>query len=1248
MGENNAQEHKANGAATATAGSEAGAAKVMLPAKLMPISTKATITTTTTTTAAQGETRSPGAVSATTSPISLKPSSPTIAQTYMQPLPPTIITTPPTLLAHRDDVVSTKGRGGALGKVSASSATATLHKKDSGTYMASSTTQNTAASNEGVNGVQANHTNGSTTGPTVASLRRASQPDAAGLMSPAGKVLSRPLSTSKLSSTPLTAPHILPNQRYAGFNLAALGQLSPTASTMTISRADVLAHTGSSGPSHNSYFGTVSGASGTRSFGESMVPGGGIHPEGLALPPGSKTMCGSDAISLLDMEDSDLVMIDSNGNSSNSGVTGAAVVGETIASASAIVSNHASGTQNYYGNHSGGGTLTSSASSALLEASATAGSSHHHPGASVASSHLSPRSSLPSLTSQAKKDAIQRAAMIAAIQQNGGAKILTAHRVGRRQDRPNRGIRFGEFHRICEIEYGFRQGKPLIANGRTLIHSTRVSRLDGDIKREEMLYLFSDVLVTGTEITTATSIATALSSAKGAPGAIVDVQATPIGDTAVENPYAGHLENQHISRLTQVQADVVEDDERPLLKLTAPQVSSLLLFKSTACRDSFLALLSETIVAHKHHLLFQSKYLADLKKFKRHSAFSFDTSFLKTWGIPGGLNLGSIRPAGGNGGGGGGHGAIGPGTFTASPVTSPGGGAFDPYQYQQHLNRPQSMAGSLFNFALNGGGAFSSFTSSADQHSKESSYATLRGANAAQALQYHHHHQQMLQQQLQNRLSMSSTASISGAKASDRNSSGSAFDALWFIKGGETFRQPRRTAAEAVSALSQEDEEMTNEGELSGNVPTAGSAASSIHSSSSATNLPSVSNNPSSGQSSNRFSSSSLSLLPSSTSSSHQNIGTLRNGAGWVRDEDASVCMVCSTTKFGVLVRKHHCRLCGRVICWKCCQMKDAVVLNTTHDPTDAAPPAQEQPLRRPIRVCLDCIEQDASQDNAPQQQPNSPQASSFPLQGVFGKLMSSTVSSPHLVTSPTNATGSTFTTSPPHAQNHSHIPFPLSQPSTLYPRGMSYTRGGSAYPHHHRASLYRIDVERVGEEDEEDEEEAETGPRDVKSAEGKGDNATPSFSESVSDSAEGRKTDALHQEHSMDVPDSPPSSTSSLSKIIKSNHGTLRLKDLDPADINEDEINSQIMTLESEVESLLIQNAAAVAASPLLFTGPNGSSRSNVSAGRTRVMRGVPKELLQAGALFGNEEHEGDEEEEEQTVEELLAQQENLHRMLS
>lgn len=162
---------------------------------------------------------------------------------------------------------------------------------------------------------------------------------------------------------------------------------------------------------------------------------------------------------------------------------GPATVVETMASASAIVSNnHASASHHHTlggaasGLVAGLGGLTTAVSSASLltgsgglggsgsgsgsgTTSVLGGGSAFGSGSSSGSSISQPRSSLPSLTSQARKDVMQRAAMLAAMQQNGGAKILGAHRVGRRQDRPNRKIRFGDYHKICEIEYGFDQGK---------------------------------------------------------------------------------------------------------------------------------------------------------------------------------------------------------------------------------------------------------------------------------------------------------------------------------------------------------------------------------------------------------------------------------------------------------------------------------------------------------------------------------------------------------------------------------------------------------------------------------------------------------------------------------------------------------------------------------------------------------------------------------------------------------------------
>lgn len=38
----------------------------------------------------------------------------------------------------------------------------------------------------------------------------------------------------------------------------------------------------------------------------------------------------------------------------------------------------------------------------------------------------------------------------------------------------------------------------------------------------------------------------------------------------------------------------------------------------------------------------------------------------------------------------------------------------------------------------------------------------------------------------------------------------------------------------------------------------------------------------------------------------------------WVRDEDATHCMCCRRSAFSMLMRRHHCRRCGRVVCFSC------------------------------------------------------------------------------------------------------------------------------------------------------------------------------------------------------------------------------------------------------------------------------------------------------------------------------------------
>ena len=37
----------------------------------------------------------------------------------------------------------------------------------------------------------------------------------------------------------------------------------------------------------------------------------------------------------------------------------------------------------------------------------------------------------------------------------------------------------------------------------------------------------------------------------------------------------------------------------------------------------------------------------------------------------------------------------------------------------------------------------------------------------------------------------------------------------------------------------------------------------------------------------------------------------------WIPDSTTDSCKLCNT-KFGYLLRKHHCRNCGRIFCYKC------------------------------------------------------------------------------------------------------------------------------------------------------------------------------------------------------------------------------------------------------------------------------------------------------------------------------------------
>lgn len=65
-----------------------------------------------------------------------------------------------------------------------------------------------------------------------------------------------------------------------------------------------------------------------------------------------------------------------------------------------------------------------------------------------------------------------------------------------------------------------------------------------------------------------------------------------------------------------------------------------------------------------------------------------------------------------------------------------------------------------------------------------------------------------------------------------------------------------------------------------------------------------------------------------------------QHAAVWVPDNEANVCMCCKRTQFTMIVRRHHCRNCGAVVCNPCSPKKFLLPSST-----------------KPQRVCLDCFD---------------------------------------------------------------------------------------------------------------------------------------------------------------------------------------------------------------------------------------------------------------------------------------------------
>eukprot|EP00008_Paramoeba_atlantica_P004070 CAMPEP_0201475130 /NCGR_PEP_ID=MMETSP0151_2-20130828/590_1 /ASSEMBLY_ACC=CAM_ASM_000257 /TAXON_ID=200890 /ORGANISM="Paramoeba atlantica, Strain 621/1 / CCAP 1560/9" /LENGTH=199 /DNA_ID=CAMNT_0047855145 /DNA_START=120 /DNA_END=719 /DNA_ORIENTATION=- len=73
-------------------------------------------------------------------------------------------------------------------------------------------------------------------------------------------------------------------------------------------------------------------------------------------------------------------------------------------------------------------------------------------------------------------------------------------------------------------------------------------------------------------------------------------------------------------------------------------------------------------------------------------------------------------------------------------------------------------------------------------------------------------------------------------------------------------------------------------------------------------------------------------------------------GLKWIPDPETQVCMSCKD-EFGLLNRRHHCRICGKIFCDKCCNIVKSYPETLKHDDK--------------VRICNACEIRDGKPDDA-------------------------------------------------------------------------------------------------------------------------------------------------------------------------------------------------------------------------------------------------------------------------------------------
>ena len=81
-------------------------------------------------------------------------------------------------------------------------------------------------------------------------------------------------------------------------------------------------------------------------------------------------------------------------------------------------------------------------------------------------------------------------------------------------------------------------------------------------------------------------------------------------------------------------------------------------------------------------------------------------------------------------------------------------------------------------------------------------------------------------------------------------------------------------------------------------------------------------------------------------------MATLTSVAQWQPDSEAQECPICHK-EFRIWFRRHHCRLCGRVVCGNCIPTCERY-LSTSHVVSPPSQPFQESPLQK-HKTCSEC-----------------------------------------------------------------------------------------------------------------------------------------------------------------------------------------------------------------------------------------------------------------------------------------------------